>query len=199
MSFTPVRALSRHLLFTFDGAAFECPPVISSCCPPTMWAMFSSAASPKHSRKSQTADWALRARRSKGRGKGKQHQQQQLSQRTEFSHKQPPLEVSSTASQLAPKDRKSQLHDELVDFAWRCAPTPASIKLAHLSARAIELAWSKARINRAPITAVPFGSQPCAAALPGGDLDVYVESVQVSSALPSSATATFMVPLACLQ
>lgn len=176
------RSFLRSLVFTFDGVAIESPSVTSSH--RSVLAMFCSAASPKHSRKGQRGDHPPRARRRKGSGKQQQQQQQrqqqQWTQRTEL--KQPALEISSIASQLAPKDSKSQLHDELVDFAWRCAPTPASVKLAQLSARAIELAWSKGHANRPPIRAVPFGSQPCAVALPGGDLDVYVESAEVSSA-----------------
>jgi DNA polymerase sigma len=86
--------------------------------------------------------------------------------------------ASTVAASTALRGGKSQLHHELIDFAWRCAPTPASTKLAALSARAIELAWIRGG-KGPPIKAVPFGSQPSAVALPGGDLDVYITAAEV--------------------
>lgn len=80
------------------------------------------------------------------------------------------------ASHAPPGSRRSMLHEELLDFAWRCSPTPADVELADLSARAIELAWRRCG-GIPPIRVMPFGSQPCALALPGGDLDVYVDQV----------------------
>eukprot|EP00892_Ulva_mutabilis_P006523 jgi/Ulvmu1/4242/UM192_0001.1 len=86
------------------------------------------------------------------------------------------------ASHAPPGSRRSTLHEELLDFAWRCSPTPADVELADLSARAIELAWR--RCGGTPsIRVVPFGSQPCGLALPGGDLDVYIHQVDTGSPL----------------
>lgn len=81
------------------------------------------------------------------------------------------------AGSAPPGSRRSALHEELLDFAWRCSPTAADVELADLSARAIELAWR--RCGGTPhIRVVPFGSQPCGLALPGGDLDVYIHQVR---------------------
>jgi DNA polymerase sigma len=81
------------------------------------------------------------------------------------------------ASRTAPEGKRSLLHEELLDFEWRCTQTPASMKLAQLSMRAVELAWDRCNTG-SRIKLVPFGSQPCAVALPGGDLDVYVIQVR---------------------
>lgn len=85
--------------------------------------------------------------------------------------------LSRLAASLVPQgNRRSLLHEELLDFAWRCSPTQADVELADLSARAIELAWR--RCGGVPqIQVVPFGSQPSGLALPGGDLDVYILQV----------------------
>lgn len=104
--------------------------------------------------------------------------------------------LSRYAASLVPAgSRRSLLHEELLDFAWRCSPTPDDVELADLSAKAIELAWRRCG-GYPPIQVIPFGSQPCGLALPGGDLDVYINQVctvdlsvlpVLAGALPCSA------------
>lgn len=186
MSHVQGYAFLRGIVTRRDGASSA---LISRCCPTAaMLASFcATTTNPKPSRKGQRGPAAPQANKSKRSGKGRQQQPAHVS---ESRHKQQApatrsnqLLASSLAARTAPKGGTSQLHDELIDFAWRCAPTPASIKLSELSARAIELAWSRCSSGPA-IRAVPFGSQPCAVALPGADLDLYVESVEVSHFRP---------------
>lgn len=102
------------------------------------------------------------------------------------SHEATTFPVSRYAASLVPAgSRRSLLHEELLDFAWRCSPTAADVELADLSAKAIELAWRRCG-GTPPIQVIPFGSQPCGLALPGGDLDVYVNQVWFPSAYASS-------------
>lgn len=134
---------------------------------------------------SQSRYVAFDARRKRGKDRNKRHM---------CSDYGKPHKLSLIAAKTAVEGRRSQLHEELVDFAWRCSPTPASIRLAELSTRAIELAWERAT-EHPPIVAAPFGSQPCATALPGGDLDVsvYLSAVcsSASSSVPSSQSHCF--------
>ena len=42
---------------------------------------------------------------------------------------------------------RSALHREVLDFAWRCAPSFEQVALARLSARSIELAWDRCALT----------------------------------------------------
>jgi hypothetical protein len=110
---------------------------------------------------------------------------------------------------------RSQLHNEIVDFAWRCAPTSQTVRHAALTVRAIEVGWKRAFVSeggaqelssliggqakgaRPYIKVAPFGSQPCALALPGGDLDLYFKLVYLPFSLVIWKNRSCLV-LSCL-
>jgi DNA polymerase sigma len=80
-----------------------------------------------------------------------------------------------------PGEKHSALHNELVEFAWRCSSTFDEVAIASLSNCAIEQAWKRTNQPGGRAIAMPFGSQAVGLALPGGDLDVRVGVVRATA------------------
>jgi hypothetical protein len=79
--------------------------------------------------------------------------------------------------QSSPNER-TQLHEELMDLAWRSSPSFESVALSCLSQRAVEEAWARhmemSELGLGPLRVTPFGSQAVGVSMPGGDLDMKV-------------------------
>ena len=67
------------------------------------------------------------------------------------------------------------LHHEIVDFAWRCAPSQRDVERIRRTLQVVQSAAESACGK--PVVLQAFGSQPVALALPGGDLDLQIRTV----------------------
>ena len=115
--------------------------------------------------------WAPAKQRGGGGGKPKKHSGG-LGSDHRPEHKQ-------WKPRTAPEAR-TPLHGELVDFAWRSAPSFDAVATTCLSLRVVEEAWARhedmlpSGERLGPLEATPFGSQAVALANHGGDLDMKV-------------------------
>jgi len=71
----------------------------------------------------------------------------------------------------------SPLHWELVDFAWRCAPTAVDFARLERTVSAVARAGEQ---SCGTVRLEVVGSQAAALALPGGDLDLRIATVRAS-------------------
>ena len=125
-------------------------------------------------------------------GKGKQYSTRGTKRQRQTKRKQQKQQASVKEHTRKPwqllqtqPGKYSALHNELLDFAWRCSPTADEVQLAALTARAVEQAWQRhaqlyhgSKSSERTAVAQPFGSQAAGLALPGADLDLELRAVR---------------------